>query len=49
MRGRDDGFRVGPSTAPLAIMGLEAGNMPPMPAIFPDYGAPIARSGRKGR
>lgn len=25
------------------------GNMPPLPAIFPDYGAPIVREGRDGR
>jgi putative SOS response-associated peptidase YedK len=24
------------------------GNMPPLPGIFPDYGAPIVREGPKG-
>jgi len=26
-----------------------AGNMPPLPGIYPDYGAPIIRNGRDGR
>lgn len=25
------------------------GNMPPLPGIFPDYSAPIVRSGAEGR